>query len=251
MGSDAADRLIVALDVEDLKVAEGWLRRLLPEVRWFKVGMRLFTVAGPEAVRMVKKAGARVFLDLKYHDIPNTVGQAVAAAAELGVDLLTIHTEGGRAMMERAAEAAREAAARARTEKPRVLGVTVLTSLDARAMEEVGCAGPLAELTLKRAALAREAGLDGAVCSPLEARAVKVAGGPGFTVVTPGIRPAGAEMADQARAATPQAAVQCGADMIVVGRPILAAPDPLAMARRVIAQLAEGEKDKRGVGKRG
>ncbi|MBE3589522.1 MAG: orotidine-5'-phosphate decarboxylase [Firmicutes bacterium] len=243
---EAAERLVVALDVTSMEEARAWVERLWPEVRFFKVGLGLFTAAGPAAVHFIKERGGRVFLDLKYHDIPNTVAQAVASAAALGADLLTVHVAGGRSMLERAVQAAEEAAARHRQARPKIVGVTVLTSLDARALEEIGEALPLSDLALKRAQLAKAAGLDGVVCSPLEARTVKLAGGPRFLAVTPGIRPAGAELGDQARAASPEMALQCGADLLVVGRPILEAPDPLAAARRILSQMEAAMKEREG-----
>lgn len=250
MGSEPSDRLVVALDVTTLEEARGWVDRLWPAVRFYKVGLGLFTAAGPAAVQLIKERGGRVFLDLKFHDIPNTVAQAVASATALGADLLTVHVSGGRAMMERAVQAAEEAGARHGRARPKIVGVTVLTSLDARAIEEIGEQGPLSDLALRRAQLAKAAGLDGVVCSPLEVKSVKAAGGPSFLAVTPGIRPAGAEMGDQARAASPEMALQCGADMLVVGRPILAAPDPLAAARRILAQIEAALKEReRGAGR--
>lgn len=249
MGSEPSDRLVVALDVTSLEEARGWIDRLWPAVRFYKVGLGLFTAAGPAAVQFIKERGGRVFLDLKFHDIPNTVAQAVASATALGADLLTVHVSGGRAMMERAVQAAEEAAARHRRARPKIVGVTVLTSLDARAIEEIGEQGPLTDLTLKRAQLAKAAGLDGVVCSPLEVKSVKLAGGPRFLAVTPGIRPAGTEMGDQARAASPETALQCGADVLVVGRPILSAHDPLAVARRILAQFEAALKQREHAGR--
>lgn len=245
----AADRVIVALDVANLAEAERLLDAILPVTRQVKVGMELYTAAGSEAVRLVRRRGGRVFLDIKFHDIPNTVAGAVRSAAALGVDMLTVHVAGGRRMMEAAVRAADEAA-RAGCARPRIVGITVLTSMNAQDVEETGETLPLSELLARRIRLAREAGLDGVVCSPLEARLVKAVGGRGFLAVTPGIRPSGAELGDQARAATPAVAIANGADYIVVGRPITKAPDPAAAARAIVAGVA-GALAERGPSERG
>lgn len=235
MSVDPRDRLIVALDVPGLAEAEALLDRLAGVVSTFKIGSQLFTAAGPAAVELCRKRGGRVFLDLKYHDIPATVSGAVREAARLGVTLLTVHASGGRAMLEAAAAAAGEAG----RDRPRILAVTVLTSLDRAALQRelqvaVSVEGQVAHL----AALAREAGCDGAVASPREARRLRMAMGSGWLIVTPGIRPAGADAGDQARVATPEAAVRAGADYVVVGRPITGAPDPAAAAAAIVAELA-------------
>ncbi|MBX6351653.1 MAG: orotidine-5'-phosphate decarboxylase [Clostridia bacterium] len=240
----AADRVIVALDVGTLAEAERLLDAILPVTRQVKVGMELYTAAGAEAVRLVRRRGGRVFLDMKFHDIPNTVAGAVRAAAALGAGMITVHVAGGRRMLEAAVRAAEEAAAEG-SPRPRVLGVTVLTSMNAQDLEETGEVPPLSELVARRIRLAREAGLDGVVCSPLEARLVKAMGGRGFLAVTPGIRPSGAALGDQARAATPATAIANGADYIVVGRPVTKAPDPAAAARAIVASVA------RALGERG
>ena len=226
----ARERLIVALDVPDPVAARAIAGRLAGEVGMFKVGSQLFTAGGPAVVRELVADGQRVFLDLKFHDIPNTVAGAVSAATALGVSLVTIHAAGGPAMIEAAAGAARGTPAR-------VLAITVLTSLDAAALEAIGMAGGVFGTVARLARMAADAGADGVVASPHEVAALCAARGAGFLVVTPGIRPAGAALGDQARAATPGQALASGADYLVVGRPILAAPDPVAAARAVVAEM--------------
>lgn len=230
---EAKDRLIFALDVETLPAAEELAARLAGVVTRLKVGLELFIAAGPPAVRAMAATGARVMLDLKLHDIPQTVANATARACALDADLLTIHTSGGRRMMEAAAQAARAAGGRTK-----LLGVTVLTSMEAKDLAEVGVAGEVAALVRQRALLARDSGLDGVVASPQEAALIRAAVGEGFLIVTPGVRPAsGAGGDDQRRVATPAAALRAGADMIVVGRPIKDAPDPRAAAAAIVAEL--------------
>jgi orotidine-5'-phosphate decarboxylase len=226
------ERIIVALDVPKLAAGLALADRLKGAVGCFKIGLELFTASGPDTVRWVKARG-KVFLDLKLHDIPETVGRATAAAASLGVDLITVHSGGGRAMMARAAKEAHERGAR-------VIAVTVLTSLDEHDLEEVRIKGPLVELVIARAKLAQDAGCDGVVASPQEAAAIRAACGPGFLIVTPGVRPAGASVGDQKRVATPRSAVQAGADYIVVGRPITGAPDARSAALAIAEELVGG-----------
>jgi orotidine-5'-phosphate decarboxylase len=226
------ERIIVALDSPTLASALAICDRLQGEVGLFKVGLELFSACGPEAIRWVQARG-RVFLDLKLHDIPETVGRAMAAATKHGVDLVTVHGSGGRAMLGRAAEAAHAAGTR-------VVAVTALTSLDEKDLEETGQRGPLLDLVVARAKLAQAAGCDGVVASPQEVAAIRAACGPAFLLVTPGVRPAGSDVADQKRVATPAAAVQAGADYLVVGRPITGAKDPRAAARAIAAELAAG-----------
>jgi orotidine-5'-phosphate decarboxylase len=220
-------RLIVALDVDTLRTAEELADRLAGAVGYLKVGLELFTAEGPAAVRALARR-APIMLDLKLHDIPETVARATARAADLGVALLTLHTAGGRRMM--------EAAARARG-ATRLLGVTVLTSLTDRDLAEIGAEPSAEAVVARRATLAMEAGLDGVVASPLEAARVAAAAPDGFLIVTPGVRPAGAERGDQARVATPRAARAAGATHVVVGRPIRDAADPRAAALAIAAEL--------------
>jgi orotidine-5'-phosphate decarboxylase len=225
-------RLIVALDTPDLPEAEALVARLADVVAHFKVGSALFTAAGPAAVEMVRRHGGRVFLDLKFHDIPSTVTGAVRAAARLGVGLLTVHASGGTAMLRAAAEAARTAG----SERPRIVAVTVLTSHDRAALQrELGVPIAVEGHAVHLASLAREAGCDGVVASPREAARLRAVLGPAALIVTPGIRLAGGGGDDQARTATAAMAVQAGADYLVVGRPITAAPDPAAAAAAILA----------------
>ena len=230
------DRLIVALDVGSLGEAEGLLDRLGDVVSAFKVGAQLFTAAGPAAVEVVRKRGSRVFLDLKYHDIPVTAAGAVREAARLGVTFLTVHASGGSAMLRAAVEAAHAAG----RDRPRVLAVTVLTSLD-RALLQRELQVPVAVEghAVHLAGLAQAAGCDGVVASPREAGRLRATLGRGALVVTPGIRPASAGADDQARTATAAAAIRAGADYVVVGRPITAAPDPAAAATALIDELVQ------------
>jgi orotidine-5'-phosphate decarboxylase len=228
---EARERLIVALDVPTPAEAHAIVDRLLGHVGMFKVGSQLFTAAGPGLVEDVVRRGGRVFLDLKFHDIPNTVAGAVASAAKLGVSLVDVHGLGGAAMMKAAADA-RGAGG------PRLLAITILTSHDQQALAEIGVSGVLADAVRRLATLAKGSGADGVVCSPHEIGLVREACGREFLIVTPGIRPAGAAMGDQARAATPAAALAAGADFIVVGRPILAAADPAAAADAIVAEMS-------------
>jgi orotidine-5'-phosphate decarboxylase len=235
----AAQRLFVALDLETLSAAEAMLDRLSGVVGGCKIGTQLFTAVGPAAVESARKRGFRVFLDLKYHDIPNTVAGAVRAATRLGVYMLTVHAGGGRALMRAAAEAATAAAADFGLDRPLCLGVTVLTSLDRTALaEEVGVPAPVAAHVLHLATLARDAGLDGCVASPHEIQPLRLALGHPWVIVTPGIRPSGPAQ-DQVRTATATVAVRAGADYLVVGRPILQAPDPVATARAIVQDMEE------------
>jgi len=237
------NRLLVALDVNRAARARELTTALRGVAGGFKVGSQLFTAEGPALVRALVDEGHRVFLDLKFHDIPNTVAGAVAAATSLGVWMVNVHASGGAAMMRAAAAAAAETAAKRGTPAPLVIAVTVLTSLTTETLAEIGVRGrTAAEQVIGLARLAREAGLDGVVASPQETALIRAAVGAGFTIVTPGIRgggaaPAGAD--DQQRTLGPAEAVAAGADYIVVGRPIVAAPDPRAAAERILAELAD------------
>jgi orotidine-5'-phosphate decarboxylase len=235
------NRLIVALDVASLAEATDLTRRLAPHVAAVKIGSQLFTAEGPRAVHAVHALGLRVFLDLKFHDIPNTVAGAVASARDLKVWMLNVHCSGGHAMM---AEAAKAAAAGAAGPRPLVLGVTVLTSLDeASPQATLGTARTLREQVQHLAREARAAGLDGVVASPREIGDIREACGSGFLIVTPGVRPAEADRGDQRRVMTPGEAIRAGADYVVVGRPILAAKDPVEAAQRIAiqCQMANGQ----------
>lgn len=229
------DRLIVALDTSDLGQAREWVQGLKPLCSTFKVGLELFIHAGAKAVEMVHAEGGRVFLDLKFHDIPNTVARASAAATALGVFMFNVHCSGGAAMMEAAAEAARREAQALKLKPPVVLGVTVLTSITPEALAvEIGIPEPPEAAVVRFAKSARQCGLGGVVASPREAALIRLACGDDFKIVTPGIRPAGENAGDQARIMTPEAAVGAGADYLVVGRPITSAPDPLEAARSLL-----------------
>ncbi len=227
MERDTGSRLMVALDVPTGEEAAALAAKTGAYVSHFKVGSRLFTAEGPDLVRDLKRSGYGIFLDLKFHDIPNTVAEAAAAAAALGVDFFDVHTAGGTDMMRAALEASREEAERRGTKPPRILGVTVLTSMSST-VDEV----------LALAERAKDAGIDGVVSSAWEARAIRDTLGPDFLIVTPGIRPSWSGQNDQKRVATPKDAVANGADYIVVGRPIRDADDPAEAARSIAAQIA-------------
>jgi orotidine-5'-phosphate decarboxylase len=235
--ADAAERLYVALDVGRLDEAEALLDRLAGTAGGCKIGSQLFTAAGPVAIERALKRGFKVFLDLKYHDIPNTVAGAVREATRLGVFMLNVHASGGLAMMRAGAEAATRAAREFALPRPIVLGVTVLTSLDRRALEsEVGVPGTVQAHVLRLAERGREAGLDGCVASAQEIGPLRLGLGRRWVIVTPGIRPAERDD-DQMRTATPAAAIRSGADYLVVGRPITAATDPAAAARAILDDI--------------
>lgn len=223
------DRLIVALDVPSASAARKLVASLGDSVSTYKVGKQLFTAEGPQVVRDLIASGHQVFLDLKFHDIPNTVAGAVASATALGVSMLTVHASGGSKMLAAAVEAAANG--------PMVLAVTVLTSLGDADMAEIGVSGRASDQVLRLAALARNSGCPGLVASPREAAAIRQELGAGFAIVTPGIRPAGSSTGDQTRVSTPASAIGAGATHLVVGRPITAAPDPAAAARAVIAEI--------------
>ena len=232
MSFDPGNRLIVPLDVPSAAEADAFLARLggaAGWIGWIKVGLELFCAEGPGVVAGYAARGLRVMLDLKLHDIPETVGRAAARVASLGAELVTVHAGGGRAMLEAAVRSAGPA---------RVLAVTVLTSLDEADLAQLGAQGPVAELVRRRAELAIAAGCHGVVASPHEVAAIRAIAPPGFLVVTPGVRPAGSAAGDQKRVMTPREARLAGADLVVVGRPLRDASDPAAAARAVVAELA-------------
>jgi orotidine-5'-phosphate decarboxylase len=234
-------QLIVALDFDRLPAAEAMARRLAGAVGMFKVGSQLYTAHGPEAVTRLAGLGPGIFLDLKFHDIPNTVAGAVEAAAGLpGIRLMNIHALGGQKMMNAAVRALA-----GRKNAPALLAVTVLTSLDALEFERVGLRSTPPVRALKLAKLARVAGLDGVVASAHETRQIRSACGPRFLIVVPGVRPAAAAKGDQARVGTPAEAIAAGADYIVVGRPITQAHDPRAAAEAIVAEIAAARRRKR------
>lgn len=236
----ASEFLCVALDTDSLERALELARRLGGRGAYFKVGLELFSAAGPAAVRELRALGAKVFLDLKLHDIPNTVGGAVRQATALGASLVTLHASGGAGMISAARDAAEDAAAARSVPRPRLLAVTVLTSLDAVALSEtLGLQIPPGELAVRLAKLAKAAGADGIVCSAREVAGVKEACGKDFFAVTPGIRPEGADSGDQKRITTPADAIRAGSDLLVVGRPITEAPDPASAADAILKSIQE------------
>jgi orotidine-5'-phosphate decarboxylase len=230
-------RVIVALDFPDPADALALAGRLDPAACALKVGKELFVTAGPEPVQAMIARGFRVFLDLKFHDIPNTVGLACAAATRLGVWMLNVHAAGGAAMLAAARAAVDEAAAKRRTPPPLLIAVTVLTSLKDADLRDTGVEGDTTRQALRLARLAAAGGLDGVVCSAQEAPALRTAQGPDFKLVTPGIRLAGSSADDQSRVITPEAAIANGADYLVIGRPITSAPDPVAALAAINASL--------------
>jgi len=230
-------RIAVALDFDQRDDLLAAARLLQGEVGTFKLGLEAFTSPGPGLVRDLVGMGAPVFLDLKLPDIPNPVGGAAAAAARAGASIVNVHASGGLEMMRVAGERARAAAAAEGLPVPRVIAVTVLTSLDGATLDAVGLRGTPREAALRLAVLAREAGLDGVVCSPEEIEAIRGACGLDFFLVVPGVRPTGTDPGDQKRIATPGAAARSGADLLVIGRPILKAPDPVAAARAIAAEI--------------
>ncbi|HUO59829.1 MAG TPA: orotidine-5'-phosphate decarboxylase [Candidatus Acidoferrales bacterium] len=232
--NDARERLIVALDVASAVDAQQLVATLGESVIFYKVGKQLFTAEGPRVVRELVESGRKVFLDLKFHDIPNTVAGAVQSAAQLGVSMLTVHASGGTAMLRAAVESAAKSAT-----PPLILGVTVLTSIDKAALEETGVSGTVQSQVLRLAELALNAGCGGIVASAQEAAEIRRELGAGFAIVTPGIRPAGGEVGDQARVVTPTAALKAGATHLVVGRPITAAALPAQAVQQILQEMNE------------
>lgn len=230
---DPRQRLIVALDVSTAAAAEKIVRTLAESALIYKIGMQLFTAEGPQVVRDLVASGRKVFLDLKYHDIPNTVGAAVAEAAKLGVSMLTVHASGGNKMLGRAVEAAKV------HPELMVLAVTVLTSMSENEVEAIGMRGSVEQSVVRLAKIALGEGCQGIVTSAREASAVREELGHQFAIVTPGVRPAGASVGDQVRVVTPAEAIAAGATHIVVGRPITEAADPAAEARAILAEIRQ------------
>ncbi len=231
---EARKRLIVALDVQSTKAAEDLVARLEGQCVWFKVGMELFTAAGPAAVEMLVKRGHSVFLDLKFHDIPNTVAGAVRSAAGLGVRMVNVHAGGGPAMLE-AARAALEGL----TSPPELLAVTVLTSMDETQLKATGIGRTAANQVELLAKMCLKVGIRGFVCSPEEVAKLRELTGPAGVLVTPGIRPRGADVGDQKRLATPAAALRAGASYLVVGRPITQAAEPAKAAEAILKEMVQ------------
>jgi orotidine-5'-phosphate decarboxylase len=237
--------LIVALDFDSLNTALKFATSLADLVGMFKIGSQLFTAAGPAAVKEIAALGPGIFVDLKFHDIPNTVAGAVLSCAAMsGVQLVNVHALGGTAMLHAAAQAI-SAGVPMGADRPRLLAVTVLTSMDQKAIREVGIGGPPKIRVVKLAKLAKSAGVDGVVASVQEARAIRKACGRDFLIVTPGVRPkekiSSSNVDDQARTATPTEAMKAGADFLVVGRPILAAADPRAAAQAIVEEIASAK----------
>jgi orotidine-5'-phosphate decarboxylase len=230
------ERIIVALDLPDVDEAVVMAAGLRGRVPRVKVGLTLFGAAGPDVVRRLRELDFGVFLDLKLHDIPHQVAGATRELTRLGVEMLTVHAAGGRDMMRAAVDAARHAAELEDVDRPLILAVTVLTSLDDTALRETGVGRPPSEQVLSLAELAREAGVDGVVCSPREAADLRLLLGPDALVVTPGVRPSWAASGDQARVATPADALAEGASHLVIGRPITASPDPGEALERIIEE---------------
>ncbi|MEK6281182.1 MAG: orotidine-5'-phosphate decarboxylase [Acidobacteriota bacterium] len=236
--NDNRNKLIVALDVANADEARRLVSILRGVVGMFKIGSQLFTATGPDLVREIVGQGERVFLDLKFHDIPNTVAAAGIQATRLGVSIFNVHAGGGREMMRRTADAVAESADVERLPRPAIIAVTVLTSANANTLREIGLTAEPADLVGRLASLAEASGLDGVVASPLEAGVVRsTVKATGFIIVTPGVRPAGAALGDQRRVTTPREAIMAGADYLVVGRPILEAPDPAQAARDIIDEI--------------
>jgi orotidine-5'-phosphate decarboxylase len=231
-GSRLENPIYVALDTQDLSRALELARSVGPHVGGFKIGLEFISALGPEGIRAIVALGRPVFADVKFHDIPNTVAGASEALATLGVSIFNVHASGGEAMMRAAVDAVASA-----NPRPKIIGVTVLTSLDNAVLETVGQRPPAPEQVVRLARLAKASGLDGVVCSPQEIAMVRAACGPDFLIVTPGIRPAGADLADQRRVMTPEDAARAGADILVIGRPITGAADPAETAKAIAVSL--------------
>ena len=233
---DPKDRIFVALDTQDLSRAAALARGLAGLVGGVKIGKEFFTAHGPDGVRVVA-GGVPLFLDLKFHDIPNTVAGALRSAIHLRPAFVNVHAAGGRAMLEAAVQAVAEGAEDADVPRPQLLGVTVLTSLGEEDLGDVGQAGPLTDQVLRLAGLAQSCGLDGVVCSPREIAALRAACGPDFLLMVPGMRPGWAASGDQKRVMTPGEALAAGADYLVIGRPVTGAQDAAAAARRIVEEI--------------
>jgi orotidine-5'-phosphate decarboxylase len=237
MRKSAKERLIFALDVDDFSAAEDWVIRLQETVGVFKVGKQLFTRCGPDVVKMIRSHGGEVFLDLKYHDIPNTVAKAAVEACKLGVKIFNVHALGGAEMMRTTVAEVDAYCAAAGVQRPMMLAVTILTSSTEETLRAVGIERPVDEMVPRLAKLAQSAGFDGVVASPKEAVLIRKACGDDFAIVTPGVRPAFASLDDQKRVTTPSEAISAGATALVIGRPISAAADPLDAAAKIVAEI--------------
>ncbi len=232
------ERLIFALDVEHFGEAQRLVGLLRGHIGLFKVGKQIFTHAGPKVVDMIRRKGEHVFLDLKFHDIPNTVAKASEEAAKLGAAMFTVHSMGGYEMMKQAVKSSRNVAKQLNVPKPLILAVTILTSMDQATLEEVGINTPLEEQVIRLVTLAQSAGVSGVIASPREISLIREHCGSDFLIVTPGVRPASAAKDDQKRTLTPGEAVRAGADYIVVGRPIKDADDPVRAADEIVKEIS-------------
>lgn len=237
------ERIIVALDVNDIDEVEKLVDKLRPVIKIFKIGSELFTSCGIQAVDIIRRKGCKVFLDLKYHDIPNTVMRTSWAAAKQNIHMFTVHALGGLTMMEKALQAAKEESARLNIARPIILGVTILTSFDKKDMQSVGISGTVDEEVMKLVKLCEKAGLDGIVASPQELPKIRKIVKKNFLIVTPGIRPAWSQKSDQKRVATPKEAIDMGADYMVIGRPITDEADPKAAAEKIINEIRIKNED--------
>ena len=231
------DKLISALDFHTKEEALALVDELGDRVSFYKVGMELFYAVGTSIIDELKKRDKKIFLDLKLHDIPNTVAQGLCSLLRQGVDIMTIHSWGGYTMMKKAGEAVRAEAEHLGIPKPKVIAITVLTSINSEDWAGLGQTAPIREQVVRLARLAKEAGLDGVVASPKEAKAIREVCGEDFLIVTPGVRPAGSALDDQSRVATPAQALRNGASHLVIGRPIRAAADPVAAAQNILTEM--------------
>jgi orotidine-5'-phosphate decarboxylase len=234
------ERLIVALDVDTLDEAKRLVQLLVGEVGMFKVGKQIFTHAGPQAVQLIEQLGGEIFLDLKFHDIPNTVAKAAIEATRLGVKMFNVHASGSLEMMRTTVKEVERVCRQQKLRRPIMLAVTVLTSLNQDDLQRVGVEHEVADQVVRLALLTKEAGMDGVVASPHEVFDIRAACGRTFIIVTPGIRPDESGRDDQRRVMTPAGAIRAGVDYIVVGRPIIEASDPVAAARAIVADMAQG-----------
>jgi orotidine-5'-phosphate decarboxylase len=238
MSAVARERLIFALDVDSFEEAQVWVKKLHTKVGFFKVGKQLFTRCGPEIIQMIRAEGGDVFLDLKYHDIPNTVAKAGVEACRLGAKMFDVHALGGLEMMQQTVKEVDIWCKANNSPRPIMLAITILTSSTEETLQKVGIDRPVTDMVPRLAALAKEAGFDGVVASPKEVGLIRQACGPEFTIVTPGIRPAFASLDDQKRVTTPADAISNSADYLVIGRPISAAADPVAAADLILEEIA-------------
>ncbi|MGQ9693333.1 MAG: orotidine-5'-phosphate decarboxylase [Thermodesulfobacteriota bacterium] len=237
--ADVIQKIIFALDVANLKEARRFVKLLKDKVGFFKIGLELYTAYGPEAIKTVQGEGGKIFLDLKFHDIPQTVSRAAAEAVKHGVTMLNVHAAGGLEMMQMTVERCQKRAQELNCSPPLILGVTILTSLDEGNLRQIGMIGPLKDQVARLAELAKTAGLNGVVASPQEISLIRQKCGSSFLIVTPGIRPpfSQVEKDDQKRMMTPKEAITAGANFIVLGRPIRMAPDPVAAMEKVITEI--------------